>query len=82
MDGETVGRWILEVGHRLFEEGSLPGLPSWEQEESPELRVSLTAWWGDEVSETSRCRQGGGTAGGGGPHVFGAGREGLQAVKG
>lgn len=49
MDGETVGRWILEVGHRLFEEGSLPGLPSWEQEESPELRVSLTAWWGDEV---------------------------------
>lgn len=44
MDGETVGRWILEVGHRLFEEGSLPGLPSWEQEESPELRVSLKAW--------------------------------------
>eukprot|EP00435_Cladocopium_sp_Y103_P034480 s664_g8.t3 len=44
MDGETVGRWILEVGNRLFEEGSLPGLPSWEQEESPELRVSLKAW--------------------------------------
>ncbi|CAK9037296.1 unnamed protein product [Durusdinium trenchii] len=45
MDGETVGRWILEVGHRLFEEGSLPGLPSWEQEDSsPELRVSLKAW--------------------------------------
>lgn len=44
MDGETVGNWILEIGTRLFEEGSLPGLPSWEQEESPEWRVSLKAW--------------------------------------
>lgn len=35
MDGETVGRWILEVGHRLFEEAAYFRFCGWHMVEEP-----------------------------------------------
>lgn len=40
---------ITELGNRLFERGCLPGLPSWESEESPEFVSSIDLW--DQASE-------------------------------
>mmetsp|Transcript_30096 Transcript_30096/g.54467 ORF Transcript_30096/g.54467 Transcript_30096/m.54467 type:complete len:661 (-) Transcript_30096:98-2080(-) len=44
MDPVAIGPWIGELGERLYHEGSLPGLPCWEMEESPEIKNSVDLW--------------------------------------
>ncbi|CAE8622081.1 unnamed protein product [Polarella glacialis] len=44
MDTTGLAEMIGDFGERLFEEGSLPGLPCWEKEASPELEDSIKFW--------------------------------------
>jgi len=44
MDAHHIGPYIAELGDRLYEEGCLPGLPTWELEESPEVMESIQLW--------------------------------------
>eukprot|EP00927_Polykrikos_kofoidii_P061956 TRINITY_DN56777_c0_g1_i1.p1 TRINITY_DN56777_c0_g1~~TRINITY_DN56777_c0_g1_i1.p1 ORF type:complete len:634 (-),score=110.85 TRINITY_DN56777_c0_g1_i1:27-1928(-) len=39
-----IGLRMAEIGDRLYREGSLPGLPTWEMEESPEFVRSIAEW--------------------------------------
>lgn len=53
MKAEEFAPLMFKLGRRLYDEGSLPGNPTWEWEECPEFAQSLTTW--REAAEAKNC---------------------------